>query len=342
MNIDDLTAKWEPRLRDEFLAAVQRVRDRVNISAIERLIKEGRIEEAIDAVGLNPLDFSDLSEAIADAFNEGGKEAAKDIPANRSWANVVSEFRFDVRNLTAEDITRTQSSTLVTEINEDLRQAIRQHLTAGVEAGANPRQTALELVGRKNPVTGQREGGIIGLTSQQETWQRSYAAQIASSDPSDLMNALGKGLRNKRYDAAIKRAIATGKPIPVSMRENMIRDYRNKTLKYRADVISRNETIKSLAASQREAYRQSIEAGHVKPEQIKRFWVTAGDDRVRNDHRLIPGMNKGGVQWGEPFKVPFSEDASGLVMNAPHGVQCRCRERIVVDYFIGLRKGLAA
>jgi hypothetical protein len=329
--IDDLVAKWEPRLREAFLKAVQKIVDRSNVSLIARMLQNGDVEGAVRAVGLDPLDFRDLSGGITETFNEGGLAFEEQIPARRDLLNQsVVGFQFDVRNLTAEAWTRDHSSNLVTGIIEDQKAAIRDFLTAGLVEGRNPTSTALDLVGRKNPVTGQREGGIIGLTSGQEAWQERYRQELAGTDPDGLRNALTRGLRDKRYDAAIRRAIDTGKPIPATTQAKMLQGYRNRSLKYRADTISRNETMRALGASQTETYRQAIEAGHVRADTITRFWMTAGDERVRHNHRLIPGMNKDGRGWQEPFDTP-----TGPSLHAPHDhdVGCRCRERIRIDYF---------
>lgn len=324
-----LSSVWDAVLREAFMKAIQFIVDRVNRTKIESLIKEGKIEEAIHEIGMDPTDFREMTDAMGDAFKDAGYKAEKEIPKLGR-----AEFRFDIRNTTAENIIRTQSSTLVTDIIDDQRNAIRNHLTEGLINGVNPKQTALELVGRKDTATGQRTGGVIGLTEGQEAWQRNYARELASTDPDDLRNALTRNLRDKRFDASIRKAIATGKPIPAATREKMMMAYRNKTLKYRADVISRTESIKAFADAQIEAFRQAIDKGHVARQDIRRFWETSKDERVRPEHRLIPGMNEKGVGWDEPFNTP-----SGPVMHAPHDVMCRCRERIKVDYFAKLERG---
>lgn len=331
-----LTEKWTPELRKAFLDAIYEIRGRVNIDLITKLLNEGNVEAAVRAVGLDPLDFRILDQSLTGVFNQGGSLFGDTIPAIRDAAGAVIKFQFDVRNLRAEQWTRNKSSTLITEIINDQKVAIRNHLVAGLEAGKNPRTTALELVGRRNPTTGTRDGGVIGLTSGQEGWQRKYASELASTNPADLKAALGRGLRDKRFDGAIKKAIRTGEPIPAETQAKMRMAYRNKSLKYRADVISRNETIRALGASQAEAYSQAIDKGIVKADTITRFWVTAGDERVRHTHRLIPGMNKDGVGWQEPFQTP-----TGPSMHAPHDtdIMCRCREKVRIDYFAGLKRG---
>jgi hypothetical protein len=105
--------------------------------------------------------------------------------------------------------------------------------------------------------------------------------------------------------------------------------YANRALKWRGDNIARNETIKALGAAQTQAWQQAIDKGAVETDLLLRFWVTAGDERVRHTHRLVPGMNKGGRRWGEPFLTP-----TGPSMHAPHDTDpvCRCHERIKIDY----------
>lgn len=331
--IEALTEQWEPRLRDAFLAAVQRIADRVSVSAVAEALARGDIEAAVRLVGLDANDFVGLRNAVHDAFASGGSAVAETIPAIRDGAGALIKILFDVRNYRAESWITSRSSTLVQQIVDDQRTMIRTNLRAGLEAGLNPRTTALDLVGRINPQTKTRVGGIIGLTSGQEAWQRAYAAELSSTDPATLRKALNRGLRDKRFDRSVEKAIASGEPIPADIRTKMLVAYRNRSLKYRADTIARNETIRALGRAQTEAYQQAIDGGQVDADTITRFWRTAGDERVRHTHRLIPGMNAKGVGWNEPFQTP-----TGPSMHAPHDVDvlCRCREVVRLNYFKGL------
>lgn len=125
------------------------------------------------------------------------------------------------------------------------------------------------------------------------------------------------------------KAIREGRGLPADTQLKMRTAYANKALKWRADNISRTETIRALGAAQIDAYQQAIDKGHLDKSLIRRFWQTAGDERVRPTHRLIPGMNKDGRAWDEPFQTPH-----GPSMHAPHSSdpQCRCMEKVQVDF----------
>lgn len=332
--LEALTEKWEPAIRKAFLEAVAAIRDRVSISGLVARIEAGDIDGAIRAVGLDPNDFTLLSRALTSAFGGGGDAIAALIPAARDGGGALIKILFDIRNPRAEAWLKDRSSTLITEIVSDQQDTIRAHLVAGLEAGQNPRKVALGLVGRIHPTTGRREGGVIGLTSGQEQWQRAYAAELASGNPGDLRKALARNLRDKRFDRTIEKAIREEKPIPAETVEKMVAAYRNRSLRYRAETIARNEAIRSLGAAQTEAYDQAIDRGQVEADQITRFWRTMEDKRVRHTHRLIPGMNKEGRARREPFATP-----TGPSMHAPHDHDpvCRCREIIRINYFKGLR-----
>lgn len=325
--IERLTATWEPRMRAAFLEAIASITTPIDIVLLTRLIQAGDVAGALAAVGVEAANFSTLALTQTSLFHDGGMALAR--AATRSAGRATFQLLFNVRNPRAEEWIRTRSSTLIQEIVEDQRIAIRNALEAGLAAGENPRTTALDLVGRINPRTKQREGGVIGLHSRQEEWLRNYRADLASSEPAALRRLLERGLRDKRFDATVLKAIRDGTGIPPELQVKMATQYANKALKYRADVIAREETVKSLGAAQTEMWQQQIDSGKVDADLILRFPVTAGDERVRHTHRLVPGMNKEGRRWNEPFETPM-----GPKLHAPYEgeIQCRCYEKVRVDF----------
>lgn len=328
-----LAAEHEPKVAAAFIESVQTVVMTVPIGKLIDEITEGLVEAALETIDIQPDDFALLDRAITDAYGAGGDAGAKSIPVKRASGGGVSRIGFDARNLRAEAWIRERSSTLIREITEDQRTLIRQVLTRGMVEGNNPRTTALDLVGRLNKVTGRREGGIIGLTSKQERIISNMIAELNSNDPTIMANAFTRKLRDRRFDKSIKAAIDNKRPIPKDTIDKMAAAYRARWLKYRADTIARTEVMRALGQGQAEAFQQAIDKGAVDVNTIYRTWHTAGDERVRSTHRLIPGMNRGGRAWGIPFQTP-----TGPSMRAPHDrdIQCRCYERIRIDFLADL------
>jgi hypothetical protein len=282
-------------------------------------------------LNLDPADFSDFALAHADAFNAGGTAAAKNIPPVPQIGGWTLQVVWNARNPSAEQWASQRSSKLIQDLLDDQRETVRTALQRGLAAGQNPRTVALDVVGRVQVGTRQRVGGVIGLHSTQEEWLANYTRDLASTEPETLRSLLERGLRDKRFDPAVRAALAKGTGIPPDLQAKMRAAYAVKALKWRGDNIARTETLRALGAAQSEAYQQAIDKGQLAKGDLRKFWVTAGDERVRESHRLIPGMNPNGRAWDEPFATPH-----GPSMHAPHDTdpQCRCMERVKID-FIG-------
>lgn len=331
-NFGTLIDKWDENLRRAFIRAVYDIRSQARLGQIISMIEQNNIEGAVRAVGLDPAFFRLWDRALEDAFEAGGRAVMNLVPAVRDVNGVKLTVQFNIRNPDAESWIRQHSSSSIVEIIEDQRNMIREHLQAKLAQGVNPRQTALELVGRIAP-SGRREGGVIGLTSSQAEWVRNYQAELASNNPAA---ALSRSLRDKRFDAALRRASAEGIPIEPALRERMVQSYTNRALKYRADSIARTETMAALHQSQEEAIRQGISSGSIDHDNVTEVWHASKDDRTRDSHREMDGQE---VARGEPFitgnGVPlmFPGDPNGPPEEI---INCRCWREIKVDHLAGV------
>lgn len=325
---DQLIDHWDPILRRAFLTSVYQLRDQAQIEQIARMVERGNVDGAVRAVGLDPASFRAFDRAISDAFEAGGDAVIRGLPVARDVDGGRLTMQFGVRNNPAEAWLRDHSSTLITQIVDDQRVMLRGALEVAMSRGLNPRTTALDLVGRIG-ATGRREGGLIGLTSSQAEWVRGYAAELASENPEQ---ALTRALRDRRFDAAVRRAARTGEPIQADLRAKMVMAYKNRALRYRAETIARTEAMASLHQSQEEAMKQAVESGVIQQSTVTFVWHTARDERVRDSHRAMEGQTRA---WGRPFetgngaRLRYPGDPMGP---AAEVIQCRCWREPVVDF----------
>lgn len=201
-----------------------------------------------------------------------------------------------------------------------------------MEAGNNPRTVALDLVGRVG-ASGRRENGVIGLTSSQAEWVRNYSAELSSDNPLD---ALSRSLRDKRFDGAVRKAAASGEPIPAALRGKMVDSYENRSLRYRAETIARTEAMASLHAAQEVAMIQAVEKGAISRADVAYVWNATQDNRTRDSHAEMDGQE---VAMGEMFvtgngaRLAYPGDPDGPPEEV---INCRCYRSVSVDFLANL------
>ncbi|MFK0273654.1 phage minor head protein [Ensifer sp. NPDC090286] len=332
MTFDELLATFEPKLATAFRDAIDEIRSSIVLARVIERLERGDINGAVDAMQIEPEAFSALEIALQEAFNAGGTNAVAELPKVTDPQGNRVIWRFGVRNPAAEAILRELSSTMVTHITDDQRQGICHALEAGLARGANPRATALDVVGRVNRVTKQREGGVIGLTRHQIAFIERARVNLASGDPKLMSEYFELKTRDKRFDRAIAAAIRDGRPITGDALGKIIGRLRDKNLVLRGEMLARTETMMALGSARDEAIRQQIEGGKVQAQDVIKTWRSAGDNRVRHSHRHLNGKTVG---LDETFQSP-----SGSILRYPGDPRapiseisgCRCRLEYKVDY----------
>ena len=156
-----------PGVRSEFVAAMRQARAGVDMKALEAAIARGDVDAAFRALRFDAADLFKTDTAITAALAAGGNYQMGAFQHATRRAPIASRVvqSFGGRNERAERIARDLGARLVTEVLDDTRVLIAQTIRAGLEAGAGPRRTALDIGGRV--VNGKRQGGLVGLHSTQ-------------------------------------------------------------------------------------------------------------------------------------------------------------------------------
>jgi hypothetical protein len=332
VRIDRLIDNWEPTVRRAFLDSFKNVKDQSQIIQITKAIYENNIPAALDAVGLDPVNFRPLDRALASAYEAGGNATASGFPLLGQPGELRLRFQFDVRNPAAEQWINNYSSTLITDILDDQRNMIRNVLAEGLARGDNPRDTALGLIGELGP-DGSRRGGLIGLTDSQSKWVQNYADELASDTPSD---ALARTLRDPRFDPIVLNAEEAGQKLSADQIDTMVKAYKNRALQYRAEAIARSETITALHEAQNQAMNQAVNSGAIDPAAVSYIWRATKDGRTRDSHRVMDGQK---VAMGEMFitgdgnMLEYPGDPNGPPEEV---INCRCWREPDIDFLYGV------
>ena len=339
-DIQALVDRLEPEIRNAFLEAIDQITDAAQMNRLIAALEAGNVEEAIEALRIEQGFFSPLNEATRGAYLDGGNLVLAGLKLKDPFSGDKFVMGFDGRAVRAERWLRDQSSGLIVEIIDQQREMAREVLREKLAAGTHPRTTALEIVGRMNNATGKREGGFIGLTTQQARWALNAEDQLRNAHlpgeidpatgqrkPSPGSLYLGRQRRDARFDARVREAMTNGKQIAEADIQRMVTRYRDRLKKYRGDVIARTESINALRAGQMEGFRQLVDSGKVRPDQIERTWSDTGDSRTRHDHRLMRGQKVKGVE--QPFTFPDGSQAlypgdPSLGSPPQNLIQCRC------------------
>jgi len=248
--------------------------------------------------------------------------------------------RFDVSNPRAEQEIKNFAGERITRITKETEEAARVAILAGYEQGQGPIQIGLDLAGRIGP-SGKREGGILGMNGPQTQWAMNYRGWLQSDDSADWSKALGYSLRDKRFDARLRKAIENEEKLPQADITRMVDRYISRAVKLRGETVARTETGAAVHKAAHEAFQQTLDQTEYTSDDVVRVWRSAGDKRVRDTHESMNGQTVRGLTT--PFVSPSGArllhplDAS---LGAPPEeiINCRCDEELNIDFGGALRR----
>lgn len=296
-------AQMQGDLAQRLLAAYDVIRQSLTEAELARAISQGHVDQLITELlsdeATDPA-FLSLRRKVDQAVLEATRQASQDLPPRFR----VSEF--NMLSQEVRDAALQLDSRVIQGIRDDLRQTVKQHVLAGLEAGENPRTIARGL------------RDVLPLAPNQEQAVRNFRSLVESGDPA----ALTRALRDRRFDGTLRK----GTPTPAQI-ERMTEAYRKGMVAFNAETHARTAALDAHKLGQKLGWVDAIERGVVDRAQLQRTWVTVGDSRVRPEHVRMNGQTVG-------FDSPFS---NGDMTPGENEYNCRCIVRVTLR-----REALAA
>lgn len=326
-NLEAVLNQLEKRVADAFRKAMSDIKSGITVQSLERLVAQRDTAGIMDMLDLSPAYFSDLDRAIDVAYYEGATREGNLI--NEQLPAAV--FRFDGRHRRAELWTREHGGQLVQTFSNEIKANIRAHVEQSLADGRGPRETALDILGRKEGGARERTGGIIGLTAQQVEYVTNMRKELEGTrDPSGYFT---RAARDKRFDKMVEAAQNAGKTLPPAAIERIVGRYSDKLLALRALTISRTEALTALNAGRYEATAQLIDSGKVPRSAVTLIWDATISKRTRDTHLMLNGKE---VHFGGLFEtvkgnlLRFPGD-TGVGAPGSETINCRCTLRTRID-----------
>lgn len=332
----DLLERYGRSVADAFLRAIDNIRSAAEVQRLTAAIEAGQYEEALDALHIEPEAFNEIADRIREAHTEAGRATADQMP-KRNPDGTALVIRYDGRNPEAEVRLAQQSSDLITRLTDEQRQNARMILADGMRRGQNPKVTALDLVGRVSRATGKRVGGVIGLSGPQVEYVQSAKDELASGNPALMRNYLTRTLRDRRFDASVRKAIREERPVEPAIASKAITAYENRSLRSRGELIGKHEVFTAMESAKEQAFRQAVASGKVAESAVTKTWKHFSSRNPRHQHIVMNGKKVGLNGF---FIMP-----DGTVMKHPHDpaapvrhtAGCLCQADYSIDFYAGLR-----
>lgn len=333
--IADILRIQEPAIRRAFETAIKDIRDGAKLTALRDALRRGDIEGAVAAVEIDNAAFNDMRAAILNAYGQTGAATIN----NQTWIypdGTKAVVRWNMASPRAEEYARQIGTGLITNITSDMENAIRDTIADGYAFGRGFDRIARDIVGRVGP-SGQRTGGIVGLSRTQAQWLASMRAKLASGDYAGALDM--KLLKDKRLRAMLEKAIAEKRSLSAAQIAKIEQNYQRNALMNRGLTIARTEVQKAIEEGKYEAWKQGLEKTGVPERFVIREWRHTGRAvRDRPDHIVMNGATVSGLQM--PFVLPdgtamlHSHDNS-YGAGPEHIINCMCQTKYSID-----KKGL--
>ena len=334
--LEALTARFEPVVRDAFLAVADQIIRDADFTKLMKAIETGNVRDVLRSIGIQAGSFNALSDAMAAAYAASGTAAMAMLPLVRDARGFKVNFQFNARNLRAERRLSSYLSGLIQDFTKDAEAATRATLAAGLKAGRNPRQVAQELIGIYDAAQRKRIGGALTLNRNQAEYVQRARVELSSGTPQELARYLTRTRRDKRFDGTVMKAMRGEIELSQAQINKLATRYADRLLITRANTIGQTEVMEALNSARMEAGYQAAEQAGVDPDQAEKVWIATLDSRTRDQHAHMNGVSVVGMDT--PFTMPDGTQLqypmdSSLGAGASQTINCRCTYFVRLNFF---------
>lgn len=292
--LDAILIELEPKLRQALIDAFDGIRKGIDMPALRDAVERMDVDEVERLLNIDESSFWPYVAVATLIYMQSGIAFAPSLGG-----------QFNALAPAGTDVMRDNVNSMV---DQSRRLA---------------REMTMQGMGRREVAKHIRDS--IGLTNPQQSYAENMRRRLESSDVAELRAILkGQKLRDKRYDPAIKKAIANieaGKPSGISAGkiEEMTAAYKRKMINDRAKNVAAAEAGQYQEAAKYESARQR--GGTIKKTwRHSRIWFRARKDHVDLNGESVIGIDTPFMVGGTPMQ--YAHDPAGGVRN---NSSCKCK-----------------
>lgn len=323
---DKLLLQYGPQVARAYQRVIATVKKSINESKLIAAIDSRDISAMVDAIGMTEAQIFPFTEAVRSTYVGSGMAVGEAIRGGT--------FGFSAIQPRAMRWIDQTTARLVQGIQTQSREMVQDVVARGVAEGRATAALARDIVGRGRD----RVGSRIGITVQQSQYVDNMRTNLEGMNAAireavrrgeDVPKSIGanyfsRAQRDKRYDARVRAAIKSGKPLSESDIEKITGRYAEKFEKYRATDVARQETRMATASGQAEGYFQLKNDPEVEVVTVRWQHNTGSQKEFRADHVAMDGQIR---VLGDPFIM--DDGTAMLYPHDPNGgpaqnSSCRC------------------
>lgn len=321
--LDAALARLEPRIAAAFAKAARDINAspallRQLASAIERgnspaaiaLVGQDRLASALRGQGAPPGTRT-LQDELLTGLTMGATSGQLQLGASRARLSAS----LDLTNPRAVTYLQQHLPTLIREVTQEQQKAVQAALLRGFNDGRPAVQIAREV------------RDTVGLTEAQGRAVVNFRRQLETGDQGLGVHPVDRRLSatERQQAGRMFRQAAEGNPARQAEIDKLVGRYQESLINRRARNIARTEATRAFGEGQQAIWDQATTDGLLDPAKTKRFWLVTPDDRLRDTHAAVPGMNPDGVGLDEPFDTPIGPVMGPRQSGDPaFDINCRC------------------